>query len=283
MKIAITAASGQLGRAIAESTVKKVGKEKVIAVARTPENVTHLGIEVRKGDYNDKPSLSMAFEGVDTVLLVSSNDFPQLRLQQHSNVINIAKEVGVKKIVYTSIVGKEKQNTFSEVITSNRDTEKYLRASGIDWIIGRNGLYANPDLEFVEYYVKTGKIVNSAGEGKCAYTTREELAEAYAELLSNDAHNQQTYFLGGEAITQSELAQIISEIYQRTVVFEDMEPEAYTQSRMESMGTFMGRTIGGIYHGIRQGAFNFISDFEKVTGRKHITMQAYFSQNKVEV
>lgn len=283
MKIAITATSGQLGKSIAEATIIKAGKEHVVAIARTPENVAHLGVEVRKGDYNDISTLQLAFQDIDTLLLVSSNEFPELRLKQHSNVIDTAKELGVKKIVFTSIVGKEGQNSFSEVIKSNRDTEKYLRASGLDWVIGRNGLYAEPDLEFVEYYLKTGKIVNSAGEGKCAYTTREELGFAYAELLTNDEHNQQTYFLGGEAITQNELAHIISDIYQRTVVFQDMDPEEYTRSRMESMGTFMGRIIGGIYHGIRQGAFNFMSDFESITGRKHMTMREYFSKNKIEL
>ncbi len=283
MKIAITAASGQLGAAITQSVQQKVGEDQVIAVARTPEKVQQLGIEIRQGDYNQPEIMQKAFEGVDTVLLVSGNDFPELRIKQHIACIEAAKAAGVKKVVYTSIVGREKKNTFSDVIISNRETEKYLRASGLDWVIGRNSLYAEPDLDFVEYYLKTGKIVNSAGNGKCAYTTRDELAAAYTELITNEAHSQQTYFLGGnEAITQQELADIISEIYQRPVVFEDVEPEIYTRSSMERMGTYMGRIIGGIYEGIRQGAFNFMSDFEQIVGRPHITMREFYAKNKID-
>lgn len=40
------------------------------------------------------------------MLLVSGNDDPSKRPQQHLNVINAAKNNGVKKIVYTSVIGE---------------------------------------------------------------------------------------------------------------------------------------------------------------------------------
>ena len=52
---------------------------------------------------------------------------------------------------------------------------------------------------------KDGKITNCAGDGRCAYTTRAELADAYARMLTEDQHNGQTYNLAGPAITQYEL------------------------------------------------------------------------------
>ena len=57
MKIAITAASGQLGSEIVMATCLIVGQENVIGLARTPGKAAHLGVEVRKGDYNNREEL----------------------------------------------------------------------------------------------------------------------------------------------------------------------------------------------------------------------------------
>ena len=186
MKIAVTSVSGQLGASIAKALIKEIGKENVIGIARTPEKAKHLDIEIRKGDYNSRTDFDAALKGVDKVLLVSGMDQPQKRIQQHRNVIEAAKLNGVQKIVYTSIVGDEENTAFSPVVQSNRQTEEDVRSSGLQWIIGRNGIYIEPDLEYMDTYIKEGGITNCAADGKCTYTSREELGFAYAQLLLND-------------------------------------------------------------------------------------------------
>ncbi|MEP2026343.1 NAD(P)H-binding protein, partial [Reichenbachiella sp.] len=99
MKIAVTSASGQLGAAIVKQLIKEIGSNYVVGIARTPENAKHLGIEIRKGDYNNREQFDEALKGIDTVLLVSGMDAPEKRIQQHRNVIEAAKANGVKKIV----------------------------------------------------------------------------------------------------------------------------------------------------------------------------------------
>jgi len=49
MKTAVTAASGQLGRAIVKQAKEKFGKNNVIGIARTPSNADDLNVEIRKG------------------------------------------------------------------------------------------------------------------------------------------------------------------------------------------------------------------------------------------
>ena len=150
MKISVTSVSGKLGASIATNLIKEIGKENVIGIARTPEKAKHLGIEIRKGDYDIPNELEKALKGVDTLLLVSGMTEPIKRAEQHRNVINAAKKNGVKKIVYTSIVGAEENNAFSPIVQSNRETEKNIRESGMEWVIGRNGIYIEPDLEYIE-------------------------------------------------------------------------------------------------------------------------------------
>jgi len=106
MKIAVTTASGGLGSAIIKQLLNQMPKEQVVGLARTPDKAKDLGVEIRNGDYADKPDLVNSLSGIDTVLLVSGMGDPEARIPKHRNVINAAKEAGVSKIVYTSIFGR---------------------------------------------------------------------------------------------------------------------------------------------------------------------------------
>ncbi|OIQ23845.1 NAD(P)H-binding protein [Lacinutrix sp. MedPE-SW] len=269
MKIAITSVNGQLGSAIAMQLISKIGKENVIGIARTPKKAEHLGIEIRKGDYNSLQQFNEALKGVDAVLLISGMDAPEKRIQQHRNVIEAAKNNSVKKIVYTSIVGAEENNAFSPVVQSNRQTEKDIQNSGLDWVIGRNGIYIEPDLEYIETYAKEGEIRNCAGDGKCTYTSRTELGFAYTNMLTEAKHSQKIYNLVGEAITQTQLANYINEVYNTNLVYKPVSIDAYKTERIAELGDFMGTIIAGIYQGIRSGANHVTSDFETASSRAH--------------
>lgn len=269
MKIAVTSASGNLGASIVKHLITLIGKENVIGIARTPEKAKHLEVEIRKGDYNNRSEFDLALQGIDTVLLVSGMDEPQKRIDQHRNVIEASKINGVKKIVYTSIIGAEENNAFSPIVQTNRQTERDIQESGLDYVIGRNGIYIEPDLEYLETYIKEGEIRNCAGDGKCAYTSREELGYAYAKILTEDKHNGNTYNLVGEAITQFELATSINTVFNTNLVYNAVAVADYATERKAALGDFIGTVIAGIYEGIKEGANDVPSDFKKATGRSH--------------
>ncbi len=269
MKIAVTAANGQLGSSVVNELKKQIGKKNVIGIVRSPEKASHLGIEVRKGDYNSPDDFNTALKGIDRVLLISGMDDPQKRIQQHKNVIEAAKKNEVKKIVYTSIVGDEEKNAFSPVVQSNRLTEEDVKNSGLDWSIGRNGIYIEPDLDYIDTYKKEGEIRNSAGDGKCAYTSRSELGYAYAKMLIQDIHNNKTYNLVGEPISQKELAELINQVYNTQLVFNPISVDDYAKERKQELGEFIGGVITGIYKGINDGVYNISSDYEKAAGRPY--------------
>jgi len=278
MKIAVTTASGQLGSAIIKALLKETGKENVIGIARTPEKATSLDVEIRKGDYNSKKEFLEALKGIEVVLVVSGFDLPDKRIVQHRNIIEAAKENGVRKIVYTSIIGKEGSSTFDAIVNSNRQTEKDIQESGLQWSIGRNGLYIEPDVEYIETYKKEGKIANCAGDGLCSYTTRDELAYAYAQLILNDNRNGKTFNLAGEAISQQQLTDYLNAAFGTSLVYENMTPEAYLELQKQMNGEYLGPIIAGIYKKIRNGEFHLVSDFEAATGCAHINWNKYFQQ-----
>ena len=280
MSIAVTAASGQLGSEVVRAAVALVPDAQVVALARTPEKAKHLGVEVRAGDYNDEGQLEASLQSIDTLLLVSGMDAPDKRVVQHRNVIRAAKNAGVKKIVYTSVQGAEEGTAFSPVMQSNRQTEEDVKNSGLNWVIGRNGIYIEPDVEYIESYKAAGGIFNCAGEGKCGYTTRPELGYAYARMLTEAKHNGRTYNLHGEAITQYQLAEYMNSAFGTDLTYTPMTVEAYRQERVAELGEFIGTVIAGIYQGIREGKANNISHYAEAAGREHESWTAYFAKLK---
>jgi NAD(P)H dehydrogenase (quinone) len=278
MKIAVTTASGNLGAAIINHLKQEFGPKNIIGIARTPEKAKSLGVEIRKGDYNNKEDIDKALKDVDAVLLVSGMDHPDKRVQQHRNVIEAAKNNGAQKIVYTSIVGADVGNAFSPIVASNRQTEEDIRNSGLQWAIGRNGIYIEPDLEYIEIYKKDGAIINCAADGKCGYTSRQELAFAYFNLLINDSLLGKTYNLFGEPITQHQLTKSINKAFNTNLEFKSISVDDYIKQRQALLGEFIGTVIGGIYEGIKTGKFDGESNFSDVTKRRHKSIDEMISE-----
>ena len=280
MKIAITAANGKLGAAIIEDMIKTHPAKDIIALARTPAKAKFLtdkyGIEVKAGDYDDAEQIEESLQGVDTVLLVSSMDEPDKRIGQHCNVIEAAKRCGLTKIVYTSIQGADTQAAFAPIVKSNWQTEQDIKDSGLDWAIGRNGIYIEPDVDYIDSYKQQGAIVNCAGDGRCGYTTHEELAAAYSQMLTDPKHNAKTYHLNGEPITQRQLAEYLNEAFGTALSYRYMPVDVYKQDRIDELGEFIGTVVSGIYEQIAIGAMDNESDFSKAAGREHIGWTDYF-------
>lgn len=279
-RIAITAASGQLGSEIARATIEVAGRSSVIGLARTPGKAQSLGIEIRPGDYDSPTELEESLAGVDSLLVVSGMDAPEKRIGQHRNVIEAARKAGVGKAVYTSVQGAEEGTAFSPIVQSNRKTEEDIRNSGLEWVIGRNGIYIEPDIEYIKVYEERGEIANCAGDGKCGYTTRPELARAYARMLTESGHNGHTYNLHGEPITQYQLAEYLNDAFGTDLKYRAMSVAEYRQERIAELGEVLGSIIAGIYEGIRHGAANNESHFATAAGRAHRSWADYFAELK---
>lgn len=103
MTIAITGATGQLGRLVIAKLKTKLPAAEIVALARDPAKAADLGVTARAADYSKPEQLAAALQGVDKLLLISSSEIGQ-RAAQHQNAINAAKQAGVKLIAYTSIL-----------------------------------------------------------------------------------------------------------------------------------------------------------------------------------
>ena len=97
MTIAITGATGALGRLTIAALKSRLSADQIVALARSPEKAADLGVTVHAFDYDRPETLEPALAGVDKLLLISGNEVGS-RAAQHRAVIAAAKAAGVKKV-----------------------------------------------------------------------------------------------------------------------------------------------------------------------------------------
>lgn len=223
MTIAVTGATGQLGRLIIESLKSKVAADGIVALVRSPEKAGDLGVEARAFDYSRADQLAPALAGVDTLMLVSSSEIGQ-RAVQHRNVIEAAKQAGVGRIVYTSVLHADTSPL--DLAAEHRETEAALAEAGIPTTILRNGWYSENYAGSIQGALMSGALVGSAGEGRVSSAARADYAEAAATVLTSAGHEGKTYELAGDvAWTLPNLAAEISLQTGRDIPYKDL-PEA---------------------------------------------------------
>jgi NAD(P)H dehydrogenase (quinone) len=206
MVVAVTAASGQLGRAVVRSLLEKnVPGSQIVAVVRDPARVADLGVGVRVGDYNDRAALVDAFAGVDKVLLISGTAGFGTRAVEHANVVTAAKISHVKHIAYTSILHADQWGL--PIAADHQETEDFIRISGLPYTILRNGWYWTNHTAGLPSALRYGVLIGCGGTGRVSWASRRDLAEAAATVLTGVGHDGNTYELAGDrSHTLAELA-----------------------------------------------------------------------------
>lgn len=225
MKIGITGATGQLGRLVVEKLKERVSSDSLVALVRSPEKAAEFGIDARAFDYGKPESLAPALQGIDHLLLISGNEVGQRKIQ-HENIINAAKEAGVKWIVYTSLLHADTSSL--SLAAEHVATEELLKASGIPFSILRNGWYTENYTMAIPGALAGGALLGSAGEGKVSSASREDFAEAAAVVLTNEEHVGKVYELAGdETYTLATLAAEISNQTGKDIPYHNLPETEY--------------------------------------------------------
>lgn len=213
MKMGVTGATGQLGRLVVQRLLETCPATDIVAIVRDASKAADLageGVEVRVANYDDRASLDAAVAGLDRLLLISSNEVGR-RAPQHQNVIDAAKAVGVKHLVYTSA---PKATTSSLILApEHKATEEYLASSGLAYTVLRNNWYSENYAETIRNAGATGELVTAAGAGRVASAPRTDFAAGAAAVLTGEGHEGKVYELGGDhAWDFHELAAAIAEV-----------------------------------------------------------------------
>jgi NAD(P)H dehydrogenase (quinone) len=286
-QILVTGATGHLGKAVTESLLKKTDASNISILTRNAEKAEDFkaqGVDLRLGDYSDYASLVKAFAGVDKLYMVSGNDIPN-RSQQHGNVINAAKEAGIKHIVYTSFQRKNETNSspINFVASSHLHTEEILKASGLTYTILQHGIYADMIPIFAgEHLLENKTIYLPAGDGKTTYALRADQAEAGANVLLDTTgkyENKTIELAGAEGISWSDAAAIISEITGENIIYVSPSNEEFKEALTKfGVPAEIIAITTAFSNAAKEGEFeNVTNNLEMILGREPVSVKDYLT------
>lgn len=226
--IVVTGATGQLGRLVIASLLKKVPATGIVAAVRNLDkagDIAALGVQVRYADYTLPSTWDEALKGADKLLLISSSEIGQ-RIDQHRTVIEAARRAGIKLLVYTSVLHADSSTL--GLAAEHRETEALLHASGVPFVLLRNGWYTENYTAGIPAALAHGNLYGCAGNGRISSAARADYAEAAAIVLTADNQAGRVYELAGDtSYTLTELAAEISHQSGKNIGYVNMPESEY--------------------------------------------------------
>ncbi|KKD04271.1 SDR family oxidoreductase [Streptomyces sp. WM6386] len=213
--VVVTGATGRLGGRVARRLAERDVPQRLLV--RSPERAPRLpGATPVRASYDDHEAVVRGLTGTETVLMVSASESAD-RLAQHRAFVDAAVEAGVRHLVYVSFFGAAPDAVFT-LARDHFHTEEHIRATGLAYTFLRDNIYAEfvPDLAGAD-----GVIRGPAGQGRAAFVSQDDIADAAAAILNRPAeHAGAVYDLTGpESLSLAEAAAVLSEVQGRKVTY----------------------------------------------------------------
>lgn len=299
-KLLLTGVDGNLGGQAAEYLLEIADKNQLIFCGYNEASLAkykEMGIETHVTNFNKIDGLAEAFANADKVALISMPFVGMKRQNAHKNVVDAAKQAGVKQVIYTSLVNASDETNPSIEKIDHAYTEKYIQSAGLNYIFLRNSQYAEAMITNYYTYVKTdGVLKNNQGEGKMAYISRKDCAKAVAyALINTEYHHKILNINGPELMTISEFIKIGNEVTGNHVSYQAITDEE-NYAVFDAMG--VPRTTDGDFkkgseapfssegmvtfgQAIRLGKMDeYTKDFQELTGQEPLTVRYMFEHQE---
>ncbi|UOQ71005.1 SDR family oxidoreductase [Hymenobacter cellulosilyticus] len=271
--ILVTGATGHLGTAVLHTLLQRTAPSRLAALVRDEHKAADLkaqGVTIHQGNYDDLASLERAMQGVEKVLLISGGGEDEA-LQQHYNVVDAAKKAGVRCLAYTSRALRDPHTLVNQLMERHFQTEAYIQASGLPYVLFRNILYMDVLPLFTGPRVLETGIQLPAGAGRVAYALRSEMGEAIANvLLTGPCDNRIYHFTGAESYSFTDVAAALTAASGMDVTYAPAESAVFA-AQMQERGVpelAVQRTLGFLTD-IKNGQEADVSpELEAILGRK---------------
>lgn len=157
--------------------------------------------------------------------------------------------------------------------------EQALKQSSLSWTILRpNNFNQNFDEDFWLAPIQSGRLAFPIGDVTEPFIDSEDIAAVAATVLTEAGHESQTYDLSGpEELTFTQAAAEIAKASGRTVVLEDLSPEAFEQELADDDWPEDGiAEFSGFFTYLRTGKDSPVTnDVRRILGREPIRFADY--------
>ncbi|QWA09014.1 NmrA/HSCARG family protein [Sodalis ligni] len=236
MTILITGSTGIIGRQVMDNLAGQ--QINIRALTRTPERASFpAGIDPVKGDLTDPQSMRAAMDGVDTLFLLVSNAPDELT--QAIQAVNVAREKGVKGLVYFSVIRSDK---FVDVphFTSKYTVERMIEHSGIPATILRPGYFMQNDKRQRTVLLDKGLYAMPVGEKGLSMVDVRDIGEAAAKALisrhgeQQPAPNEIYECVGPDALTGQGVAELWSQVLNKDIHYAGNNLDLFEQQMLQA-------------------------------------------------
>jgi len=274
--ILITGASGNVGKEVLKQITQagvevRAAFQSVSKAAGAPS-----GVELVSLDYNQADTLQAALKGVDRVFLVGPPTAQLIVLERKA--IEVIAQSDVRQVVKLSAMGG-REAIFPR---QHAQSEEYILATGVPYTFLRpNGFMQN----MISYHAPTintqSAFYGSEGDGRVSHIDIRDVAAVAVKALTEDGHVGKTYTLTGpEALTNKEIAQILSDELRREIRFINLPPEKLRGGLLSAgVPEWNADALLDLQRLYREGKATTVTrDVEQILGRKAISF-AQFSRD----
>ena len=218
--ILITGASGNVGKEVLKQTAQTGGQVRAAFQSINKATSVPSGVEAVTVDYNQPETLREALKGVDRVFLVGPPTAQLPTLERKA--MDVIKQSEVQLVVKLSAMGG-RDAIFPR---QHAESEDYIRSCGLPCTFLRpNGFMQN----MVNYNAASINTQNAfygtEGEGRVSHIDIRDVAAVAVKALTEDVHIGKAYTLTGpEALTNDEIARILSETIGRKIQYISLFP-----------------------------------------------------------
>jgi uncharacterized protein YbjT (DUF2867 family) len=219
MSILVTGSTGTIGSQVVNHLQGR--NVEIRALSRSPEKAQFPdGVTPVRGDLADVDSLRAALEGVSTMFLLAPNVADELT--QAMLALTVAREAGVKGIVYLSVFNSDEYPDVPH-FAGKQTVERMLESLDLPATILRPGYFIQNDLRQKDVLLKMGAYGAPVGGKGVAMVDIRDIGEAAAiELVRREQApaplGRETYALvGPDNLTGEGIAAIWSEALGRAI------------------------------------------------------------------
>lgn len=280
--ILVTGASGNFGRVAVEELLAR-GATSVVAGTRDPSKLQDLaakGVEIHKLDFDDAATLPAALAGIERVLIVSTDAIGR-RVAQQQAFVEAAKAAGVKHIVYTSAPAA-RPNADAGLNPEHFWTEVAIAASGLDFTILRNHMYAENIFMEAAQVIASGQLFGLIGDRGTSYVTRADTARTAAGALLSAEGKTIEDVTGPAPITNVERAALLSQLTGKKIDVIALTPEQLQQGMVAAgLPEAFANVLVAFQRDAVTGFHGVVTDVvERYSGRKPTTYADFIAANK---
>ncbi|MEW9697553.1 SDR family oxidoreductase [Paenibacillus sp. SI8] len=270
MKVLVTGATGTVGGHI----VKQLLSEGVAvrALSRTSKN-TSLPAEVHTvvGDLDHPDTLEVHLQSVDSLFLITQSEQTDARFLANQNIIQMAKEANVKKIV--ALMDYE-----------GNPIENIIQDCGMDWTILRPAEFMKNALYFWAESIQKEGIARTGFPDALSVRIHEaDIAAVAVKALTEEGHHGKIYALTGpQSLSNRSMVTQISEIIGKPIELVELTEEQVRQDA-KNQGfddEFIEYFIIGMGKNTPESAYTVLPTVEKVTGNPARTFAQWVTENK---